>query len=171
MKNLKLEAPWYSFQKKVKALFEQDPDFKVGEIIEPNDGKLNYAFDIEVRNHQKFLALDRVLPKVKTFGNITVGIILYDEENTGAKESVAELYRTIFEGNPLVKDIREAVDQTGTPHGFVRFRPQVVQFFDDNIADFNGNWTGLAQDIATEVFASECRGIHFCTADVRETED
>ena len=134
MMNLKLEAPWYSFQKKVKALFEQDPDFKVGEIIEPNDGKLNYAFDIEVRNHQKFLALDRVLPKVKTFG-------------------------------------REAVDQTGTPHGFVRFRPQVVQFFDDNIADFNGNWTGLAQDIATEVFASECRGIHFCTADVRETED
>ena len=159
-----LEAPWYTFRKKVNALFEQDPDITVGEIIESEDGKVNFLFDIEVRNHEKFLALDRVFPKVKTFGNVTLGIVLYDEENTNGADDRVELYRTIFDGNPIVKDVREAMDQTGTRHGFVRFQPEVVQFFDDDISDFNGNWSGLAQDIAREVFEDEMAGIHFCTA-------
>ena len=116
-----LEAPWYTFRKKVNALFEQDPDITVGEIIESEDGKVNFLFDIEVRNHEKFLALDRVFPKVKTFGNVTLGIVLYDEENANGADDRVELYRTIFDGNPIVKDVREALDHTGTRHGFVRF--------------------------------------------------
>ena len=159
-----LEAPWYTFRKKVNALFEQDPDITVGEIIESEDGKVNFLFDIEVRNHEKFLALDRVFPKVKTFGNVTLGIVLYDEENANGADDRVELYRTIFDGNPIVKDVREAMDHTGTRHGFVRFQPEVVQFFDDDISDFNGNGSGLAQDIAREVFEDEMAGIHFCTA-------
>ena len=159
-----LEAPWYTFRKKVNALFEQDPDITVGEIIESEDGKVNFLFDIEVRNHEKFLALDRVFPKVKAFGNVTLGIVLYDEENANGADDRVELYRTIFDGNPIVKDVREAMDHTGTRHGFVRFQPEVVQFFDDDISDFNGNWSGLAQDIAREVFEDEMAGIHFCTA-------
>ena len=59
-------------------------------------------------------------------------------------------------------------DFTGTRHGFVRFRPEVVQFFHDDISDYNGNWSGLAQDIAGEIFDQELLGIHFCTADKRE---
>ena len=39
----------------------------------------------------------------------------------------------------------------------VCFKPQVVQFFDDDISDFNGNWSGLAQDIAREVFGDGLR--------------
>ena len=159
-----LEAPWYTFRKKVNALFEQDPDITVGEVIESEDGKTDFLLDIEVRNHEKFLALDRVLPKVKIFGNVTLGIVLYDEENAQGEDDRVELYRTIFDGNPIVKDVREALDHTGTRHGFVRFQPEVVQFFDDDISDFNGNWSGLAQDIAREVFADEMAGIHFCTA-------
>ena len=36
------------------------------------------------------------------------------------------------------------------------------------ISDFNGNWSGLAQDIAREVFTNDSSGIHFCTAGVNE---
>ena len=32
-----LEAPWYTFRKKVNALFEQDPDITVGEVIESEE--------------------------------------------------------------------------------------------------------------------------------------
>jgi len=168
MMNLKLEAPWNTFRKKVNALFEHDPDITVGEICESENGKTNYAFDIEVRSHEKFVALDRVLPKVKQFGNVSVGITLYDEENTAGDGNRVDLYRTIFQGNPVVKDIKEAVDFAGTPHGFIRFKPEVLQFFDDDTSDFNGNWSGLAQDIAREIFESECAGIHFCTAALNE---
>lgn len=167
--NMKLEAPWYSFQKKVKALFGQDPDIIVGELEEMTGGDAQYGFSIEIRNHEKFLAFDSVFPKVKTFGNVAVCITLYDEENGVKQDNAVETYRTIFDGNPLVKDVRDAVDFTGTRHGFVRFQPQVIQFFADNTADFDGNWSGLAQDIAREIFADEFRGIHFCTAAVGET--
>ena len=68
-----------------------------------------------------------------------------------------------------MEDIKDVVDLTGTRHGFVCFKPQVVQFFDDDISDFNGNWSGLAQDIAREVFGDEMRGVHFCTAAVNAT--
>ena len=166
-----IEAPWFTFQKKVKALFERDKDIIVGEVIESDDGKTDYLFDIEVRSHEKFLALDRVLPKVKTFGNVTLGIVLYDEENTVGEEDRIALYQTIFDGNPIVKDIKDVTDFTGTRHGFVRFRPEVIQFPDDNIGDYDGNWSGLAQDIAAEVFDQELAGIHFCTASVNEADE
>lgn len=169
MKNLKLEAPWYTWQKKVKALFERDPEIIVGEIVEPGDGKANYLFDIEVRNHEKFLALDRVFPKCVQFGNVTLAVNLYDEENSAGTADVAALYETIFRGNPIVKDVRLSMDHTGSQHGFVRFQPEVIQFFDDDLYDYNGNWSGLAQDIAREVFRDETRGIHFCTAPVGES--
>ena len=168
MLNFTIEAPWYTFQKKVNALFEQDPDITVGEIMEQEDGRTDYVFCIGVRNHEKFLALDRVLPKVHTFGNITLGILLFDEENDGLEADRIAIYQTIFKGNPIVKDVKDVTDFTGNRQGFVRFKPEVIQFPDDNIGDFDGNWSGLAQDIAMEVFDQEMAGIHFCTADKNE---
>lgn len=171
MTNLKLEAPWYTYQKKVKALFDRDPDITVGDVYQSETGSTDYAFDLEIRNHEKFLALDRVFPKMKSFGYITLGIVLYDEENGGNQDEVIALYETVFKGNPVLKDIKSVVDMTGTTHGFVRFKPEVLQFFDDDTSDYNGNWSGLAQDIAREIFMDEFRGIHFCTADLREVEE
>ena len=168
MAKLKIEAPWYEFQKKVKALFQNDTDIYVGDIYQPEDGKTHYAFDIEVLNHKKFLALDRALPKTREFGNVSLGITLFDVENGSGVDDAITLYKTIFEGNPALKDFKEAVDFTGTKHGFVRFKPEVIQFFHDDISDYNGNWSGLAQDIAREVFTQAPAGIHFCTAAVDE---
>lgn len=169
MANFKIEAPWYEFQKKVKALFQDDSDIYVGEIYEPENGKNQYAFDIEVLNHKKFLALDRVLPKTREFGNVSLGITVFDLENGKGLDDIIELYKTIFEGNPILQDFKEVNDFTGTKHGFVRFKPEVIQFFHDDISDYNGNWSGLAQDIAREVFADAPAGLHFCTAAVGET--
>ena len=148
MSKFKLEAPWYTFRKKVFSLFENDPDISVGPLYEANEDGFDYVFDIDVLNHEKFLALDRVFPKVKEFGNVRLGIFLFDEENANGENYIISLFETIFEGNPILKDIRQLEDKTGTRHGYVRFQPEVIQFFDDNIADYNGNGSGLAQDIA-----------------------
>ena len=161
---LKLEAPWYTYQKKVKALFGLDEDIDVGEVY--NSDNCDYAFDIEVKDSDKFVALDRVLPKSVNFGNVELGIRLINTEDVSGTETAVELYQTIFKNNPILKDIRTVEDKTGGIHGFVRFQPEVIQFFHDDISDYNGNWSGLAQDIAKEVFAN--RNVHFCTADLRE---
>lgn len=160
--NLNVSAPWYTFQRKIKALFGQDPDIEVGDVFELNEPVANYGFDIEVKNHDKYIALDRVLPKVRAFGNVKIAIFLYDEEN--CEEQEGDLFRTIFEGNPALSEIICGEDYTGTKHTYVVFRPEVVQFFNDDISDYNGNWSGIMQDIAREVFADDARGVHFCTA-------
>ena len=164
MLNVKLEAPWFTWQKQAAKLFERDPDIIVGELYEL-DGDCQYGIDIEVRDHEKFVALDRALPSVKEFGNIKVAITLFDEENASTNPDVT-LYETIFRGNPILDRVEDKVDQTGTHIGYVIFKPEVLQFFDDNLQDINGNWSGLAQDIAGEVFDNGFRGVFFCTAEV-----
>ena len=164
MVNVKLEAPWYTHAKKLKALFERDPDITVGEIYEfPEGAEAQYGLDIEVRNHEKFVALDRALPSVKEFGNVKLAITLYDEENAAVNADIS-LYETIFAGNPILDRVEDVTDHTGTHLGYVIFKPEVIQFFDDDISSFSGKWSGLAQDIADEVF----RGVYFCTADVNK---
>ena len=171
MNNLKLEAPWHTYQKKLNALFGSDPDIIVGDIYEIDDILSDYAIDIKVMNHAKYTALDRVLQKSKMFGNIIVLINLFDMENNNSHAFDIDLFKTIFNGNPIVKDIKDVVDRAGVRHGFVRFQPQVIQFFHDDISDYNGNWSGLAQDIAKEMFDDDTRGVHFCTAALDEPED
>ena len=168
MMKLFIEAPWYTHQKKVKALFERDPDITVGQIYEPEDGDADFAFDIEVRNHEKFLALDRVLSKQKVFGNVNLAITLFDEENADGGDDLIALYETVFKDNPILKDVKDVLDPAGTRIGYIRFQPEVIQFPDDDTSDYNGNWNGLAEDIARVVFAEGYRGISFCTADKRE---
>lgn len=169
--NLNVSAPWYTYQKKIKALFRHDPDIEVGDVFETSDAVSDYAFDIEVKNHEKYVALDRVLPKIKRFGNVSIAVFLYDEEN-GSEEDAETLYRTLFEGNPLLSEIVTTEDFTGTKHTYVVFQPEVIQFYNDDISDLNGNWSGIPQDIAREIFADDARGAHFCTSPhVDELED
>ena len=168
MTNTNIEAPWHAFRKKVNALLGADHDIDIGEIYTPEDGTSDYAFDIEVRNHKKYSALDAVFPKVRKFGNVTLRINIYDEENAEKSEKSVELYTTVFDGNPVVNDIKKIQDVFGSHHGFIRFKPQVIQFFHDDGSDYDGNWSGLAQDIAKEVFPNAPAGIHFCSAPVNE---
>ena len=107
------------------------------------------------------------LISVKEFGNVKLAITLFDEENSAVNPDAA-LYETIFKGNPIFDRIDDTVDHTGTHIGYVVFKPVISQFFDDNLSDYHGNWSGLAQDIANDVFDNDFRGVYFCTADLKE---
>lgn len=163
---LKLATPWNTYNNKVKALFEYDPDIEVGELVSDDDG---YHFDIGVKKHNKYLALSRLLPLKKKFGNVEVSIIIYDEENNDVKYDI-NLYKVLFEGNRIVKDIKTVADPAGYEHNYVRFQPDVVQFYNDDLSDYSGNYTGLAMDIAKEVFEDAPHIANFCTVDIRENQ-
>lgn len=168
MTNFKLEAPWYTYNKMVTELFESDQNVEVGDIVDTGDG--TFSMTISVSDHDKFVALDRVMPNKVEFGNIILNIIVKSAESNDVIEDYVELYKTIFKNNLLVKDFKVTTDFAGSTHCFVRFWPEVVQFFNDNTSDYDGNWSGLAQDIAKEIFADCPAGIHFCTASIKENE-
>ena len=161
--NLKLDAPWYTFNKMVKALFDGDPDIEVGDVYDVNDGNFDVAFDIAVKNHQKFIALDRLMPDKKIFGNVTLGIVLYDEENDDGEDLLFTYYKTLFEGNPIVDRFETVKDFAGTDWNYILFKPEVIQFPDDDTSDYYGNWNGIAEDVAREVFGQNAIEVNFCT--------
>lgn len=161
-------APWIEYQKRVKALFGRDPEIIVGEVYEPDGNEVDYAFDIEVRNHRKFEALDAVLPAIREFGNVTLGIQIFDEENIGGTDDIAAIYQTLFRDNPIVQDVKIVVDQFCIRHAYVLFAPEVIQYYRDEMTDYNGLFSGLAQDIAKEIFEDKTGNVHFCTAPVEE---
>lgn len=168
VERLTLEAPWYTYNKKLQALFKLDPAIEVADILDYADGEYQYVIGIEIRSHAKYLAMSRLFPEKVSFGNVNVRLDLFDVENANCDmDSDLGALTCLFEGNPIVKDIRTITDPAGTEHGYVRFQPEVIQFFDDNLQDYNGNWTGLAQDIAREVFSVNPM-VNFCTADLRE---
>jgi len=157
-------APWYEYQKQIKALLERDPQITVGEVYEPEGHEVDFAFDIQVRNHEKFTALDDLLPAMKEYGNVTLGIEIFDEENTSATDDLAAIYKTLFRDNPIVQDIVVVPDHFGASQVYILFKPEVIQYYRDDMTDYNGLFSGLAQDIAREVFKGKTGNVHFCTA-------
>jgi len=158
-----LSAPWETYVKKLKALFGGDPDVTVGDVYKDAEC---YAVDI-VATHAKYDVLAKVLPKSVNFGCVDLALCLHSSDEDADQLAIEE-YKTLFAGNGLVKEIKEVEDETGTKHAYIRFWPAVLQFPNDDTRDYRGLWSGLAQDIAREVFCDEYRGIHFGTAGTDE---
>ncbi len=157
MEKLKLSPPWITFYHEVDALFKDDPDVKVAYNEDENVIKLF------VENAEKADALTRLLPAQKTFGNITVLIKVIPANKLGVEK--ASLFQTAFEGNPAFAFVK-TVSQGLYDMSYVVFKNRVVQFFNDDLSDINGNRSTLYQEIAKDVFGT-IHGVSFCT-DVEE---
>ena len=46
----------------------------------------------------------------------------------------------------------------------MQFEPTVIQFPNDDLTDPEGLWSGLAEDIAAEIFDIGDEAVNFCTA-------
>ena len=163
VKNTKIAPPWVTYRNMMVALFERDPDVAISDVYKDND---SYAVDLEITKHRKYEALVKLLPAKVEFGNVCLKLYIYDEENSVEPDQAA-LYRDAFENNPIFDYVEDLTDVTGTHHYFVMFEPQVIQFYNDNLQDPNGNWSGLAQDLAKEIFRNVQLGTTFATSPVK----
>lgn len=165
----KQEAPWHDYRKMLKELFARDDEIEVGEFEEaPGDDASTYILTVKVHNREKYEALVKALPDYKLFGNIQIGI---RKVNMDTKSNVVDwkkVFFTLFGDNPMLRDIRERVDErTGVKATYVRFEPKALQFHSDSLDDYDGNTTMLAADMAREVFSLPA-GVFLCTGDVNE---
>lgn len=166
--NAKLDAPWYSYQKKIAKLFEHDNKIKVDpvKLITDEAGEPDhYRFKIHVYGHLKAEALKLLLIDSVTFGNVRLVIDIVDHEENIDENNLPAIYGELFKGNDILRDIKTFTDAAGVEHTYVRFNPRVVQFMDDDISDYNGNWSGLPAEIAREVLEEKV-GSNFCTAPI-----
>lgn len=149
---MKLSSPWVNFYNEINALFGNDPEISVR--FDEEGPKI----DLYVDNARKADALTRLLPTEKDFGNVklTINVIPADAEQTKL-----DLIQEAFYNNPALSYVWQAA----TPFGefdYVVFKNEVVQYYNDNIRDINGNKSTLYEDIARDVFGEDAN-LCFCT--------
>ena len=72
------------------------------------------------------------------------------------------MFRKAFEGNPAFSYAVTVGGISSNDFNYVVFKNKVVQYWNDNLGDINGNESTLYQEIAKDIF-EDCTGIYFCT--------
>lgn len=162
----KLSPPWTTYWRQLEALFNGDPDIEVGQLYDSGDKKEIWIY---VSDEKKFRALNNLLPTYHTFGNVKVKNVL---KLKGAPDvdSFQDL-KDLFANNPRVAEIKEATDFANVKHLFINFKPEVIQFPNDDTSDYYGLYSGLLEDIARDVFEMEFNAAHFSTYPVDANEN
>lgn len=152
--NLKLSPPWAEFYHKIEALFGKDPDIKV--VYDEDELEVK----LFVEKPEKAEALTKILPTEKFFGGVCLKITVVPAD-TNKEETLSSIYKTAFEGNPVLDSIVD-VDMFATTLSYVIFKKEVVQYYNDNLADAHGVTSTLYENIARDVFGNT-NGIYYCT--------
>lgn len=153
MAKINLSSPWVTFYREIDAMFKGDK-----EITTVYDEE-NRLISLYVANANKADALTQLLPPEVTFGNVTLKISVIP---SNSEASPATLFQRAFEKNPTFIDVKTLKDVFSNDITYVIFRNKVVQFFNDDLSDINGNCSTLYQEIAKEIFQRE-DGVFYCT--------
>ena len=163
---LGLSAPWTTYFRMLKALFSGDPAVRV--VFDPVCPEIR----VLVEGQEKYEAIAELLPQQKSFGSVLLLIsVVPANQNTVVADTKLTLIEKAFKGNSNVAFIKRADPQSmfENPFNYVAFKPEVVQFFNDDLSDVNGNCSTLYQDIAKEIIGDGA-GVFFCTASAKASE-
>lgn len=155
LKITQLSAPWETYYKKLQALLGEDPEISL------KFDKAAGVIEIYVDNAKKADALDRLLIARKVFGNVKISITVIPSNKVYHGE-YEDLYDCAFDGNPVFVGTQYASLPEGGDLSYVIWSREVAQFFNDNLADYQGNQTMLYEQIARDVLKYE-PAVYHCT--------
>lgn len=142
-----LSPPWYRLQALLKTTLEKDPCVKVDKLT--GEG-LNMEVLVNVCNYNKAQALAALISKKHSYGpRLTLAIkVAYNNSvvSGSAPTNTTEALNLIsesFAGNELFVKV---IQTQNTPIGFVEFKPQIVQYYSDDISDWYRNTNLVAAD-------------------------
>ena len=101
-----------------------------------------------------------MIPESVDMGNIT---IKNNFKYTGKRNTDVDLLKVAFAGNPIVSEIVAVETPFQTTVDYCVFKKEVIQFYNDEMMDINGNYNGLAHDIARKLFVQDSN-TSYCTA-------
>ena len=154
---MKLSSPWITYYHKVQALFEKDDSVTV------DFDESNCFLNIVVKEDtEKGEAIQKLFPSEIVFGNniMKINVITIKKE---IQMSIAQIFVNAFKNNPIIEDVINKSDILRNDQIYVMFQNKVVQFFNDDIYDYNGVCSTLYQDIAKDVF-KDFADVHYCTS-------
>lgn len=147
----KLAPPWIQYANEIISLFGQDPEIKIN--YDNDSTTLKLFIDSEVKAE----AISKLIPCEKSFGNVILKIEIVPSND----ESAASLFRNAFANNPVFSYVKTVEGVFTNPVTYVVFNKQIIQYYNDDLSDINGNRTTLCQEIAKDIFNKD--GVFFCT--------
>lgn len=153
MENLQLSPPWVTFANEMKAMFEKDDSVRV--VYDQQQSKIN----LYVESATKAEALGQLLVREATFGGVTVTVNVIPGNKVS--DNYVNRYATAFENNPALIDTKQVFSPFGELN-YIIWSGDPVQFFNDNLADYQGKKTILMEDVAKDVLAPVDNVFH-CT--------
>lgn len=154
---VKLSAPWETIQHMVAALLAPDTEVEVTELSETSKGV--YSFDVISKNGKKIAALEKVIKNTFNVGNVTVNVNFIHEREED--EVTAQDFLDAFEGNSNFVTVADASKGLFNI-SYVIFAKEILQFFNDDLSDINGNMSIIVADAAKNV-CNITDGMSFCT--------
>lgn len=150
----RLCTPWVTHYREIEALFRDDPSVRV------EYDEASTTVRLYVQGEGKANALTRLLLPEKQFGNVTLKVQVIPANMLEA--TTVQLFDAAFEGNPALSRIETVSQGLFSDLSYIVFRREVVQFYNDDFGDVNGQKSTLFQEIAKDVFR-EAPGTFFCT--------
>jgi len=141
---MKITSPWITFVNQINCLFADDTDV----LVEYNDDKKNLV--LKIFDSHRADALTQLLPTERNFGGVTLHISVVPANKE--KLSFAELVETAMDANPHFSKLIKVPMQDGKSFNYLMFEPEVAQYWNDNLADPNGNVSTVYADLAQDVF-------------------
>lgn len=161
MAKLNLSSPWEVYYKKLVTFFTEDPTIHI--VYDDIEQEIK----IYVENSEKAVALTKLLPCKKEFGNVELKITVVPAninmiKGTNNCNVTIDDILDAFNENKAVDDIRIVSGVLSNPLIYIIFTKEVIQYFTDDLGDYHGICSTLYQDLAKELFV-EVPGIFYCT--------
>ncbi|PFX75276.1 hypothetical protein COL39_06510 [Bacillus cereus] len=174
-----LSPPWITYFNKLVNSIGADPTVTVGPLI-PVGG--NFIILVHALSNEKAIALATLLKSFVEFGNVSVTVIVTNNENQIVNPvpcpldafEIAHLFLVALENNPYFDQV---VVQPQFPGGsnvvFPVFKAEVIQFFNDDISNLCQTFTGVAANVFHDVMQDEICDIPilFSTSCVMSSEN
>ena len=147
----KLTPLWYTLQSKFNNTFGFDPAVTVHEL---DTSRNPYTLTLVTDSEKKGTALRAIIPINFRFGKINVATTVNDSKGDiwgyiflENKTQVSEVVMAAFAGNPLFEEVKS----TTFPLVGLIMTKSVVQFFNDDLKDFYGNFNGVTSQVVNDL--------------------
>lgn len=153
-----LSPPWDTYYSKLKYSVGVTPGVNVGALIPINDSL--YIVVVTVDSVPVGLALATLLKQEMQFDEVKVMVFVQDQQGTQISPipgsltafEIAQLFLESLTGNAYFDNVVVRPFAPGEPNAvYPVFKPEVIQFFDDNLADLYSNFNGVAADVFRDV--------------------
>ncbi|ACT00595.1 hypothetical protein [Paenibacillus sp. JDR-2] len=172
---ISLSPPEITYYNEIKYSVGKDPLVKVGRLEDHGDGQ--FEVKLLVKGIKKAKALATLMASDKVIGEIGIHVKVISSGRAispiaralTAKE-IAGLYRIAFRTNRIFQFVALR-SIFGSTYVYPVFRIKVVQFYNDDLSDFYGNYNNVAAFVFRNVLLNEIDGVHiqFSTAKKRRS--